>query len=89
MGDAESERLFPDKLHFLTFAVYISLFVNQGILVTWSKNPDGTYSYNTTTVVLLSECLKLVMAVALFLKVGMGRVLFSSVEKVWRALSEL
>ncbi|KAH3711932.1 hypothetical protein DPMN_071608 [Dreissena polymorpha] len=46
----------------------MGLFINQGILVTLSKNGSKTYSYNTVTVVLLTECLKLVIAVAVYLK---------------------
>ena len=40
----------------------------SGILVTSSKSKDNTYSYNTVTVVLVTESLKLVMAIVLYLK---------------------
>ncbi|XP_052769020.1 UDP-galactose transporter senju-like [Mya arenaria] len=63
-----SKDLFPTKLSFVYFISYMGLFINQGILVTASKNSSNTYSYNTVTVVLLTECLKLFVAVAVYLK---------------------
>lgn len=62
------DPLFPDNLHFFLFSFYICLFVNQGILVTASKESDGSYKYNTTTVVLLTETVKLILAVGLYLR---------------------
>lgn len=46
----------------------MGLFINQGILVTASKNKNNTYSYNTVTVVLLTELLKLVVSTVVYLK---------------------
>ncbi|XP_012943600.1 UDP-galactose transporter senju [Aplysia californica] len=63
-----SAELFPTKLSFVVFISYMGLFINQGILVTASKSPDNSYSYNTVTVVLLTELLKLMAAVAIFVR---------------------
>jgi len=47
----------------------IALCVSSaGILVTASKNKDGGYSYNPTIVVLLTECMKIVAAIAIYVK---------------------
>ncbi|XP_070181306.1 UDP-galactose transporter senju-like isoform X1 [Littorina saxatilis] len=63
-----SAEMFPTKLSFIIFISYMGLFINQGILVTTSKSKDNSYSYSTVTVVLLTECLKLVAAVILYMK---------------------
>ncbi|KAL4238861.1 hypothetical protein ACF0H5_003568 [Mactra antiquata] len=63
-----SKDLFPTKMSFVYFISYMGLFINQGILVTASKTKSNTYSYNTVTVVLLTECIKLVTAVCIYLK---------------------
>jgi len=39
-----------------------------GIFVTASQGSDSAYSYNTVTVVLLTEVVKLVVSVALYCK---------------------
>ena len=44
------------------------LLLFAGILVTASKSQDNSYSYSTVTVVLLTECVKLVAAVFLYMK---------------------
>ncbi|XP_045160236.2 UDP-galactose transporter senju-like [Mercenaria mercenaria] len=63
-----SKDLFPTKMSFVYFISYMGLFINQGILVTASKSKNNTYSYNTVTVVLLTECVKLVAAILIYLK---------------------
>jgi len=65
MGVSE---LFPTKLSFVVFISYMGLFINQGILVTASKSKDNTYSYNTVTVVLLTEFIKLIAAAIVYVK---------------------
>lgn len=55
-----SDKGFGLKL--VIFSAYVGLFVNQAILVKISVK-DGKYTYNTTTVVLLSEFCKLIIAV--------------------------
>ncbi|XP_047992480.1 UDP-galactose transporter senju isoform X2 [Leguminivora glycinivorella] len=62
----ELQNLFPNKEGFITFALYIILFVFQGVFVTASKNAHGGYSYNTTLVVFLTELLKLVASATLY-----------------------
>ncbi|KAH9523043.1 hypothetical protein Btru_065588 [Bulinus truncatus] len=59
----------------------MGLFINQGILVTASKSKDNKYSYNTVTVVLLTEVLKLVAAAILFIKDHSIRNLFEDIIK--------
>ncbi|BFZ07338.1 hypothetical protein BsWGS_10377 [Bradybaena similaris] len=63
-----SADLFPTKWSFVVFVSYMGLFINQGILVTASKSKDNSYSYNTVTVVLLTEVFKLLAAAVLFVK---------------------
>ncbi|KAL8580778.1 hypothetical protein ACOMHN_018450 [Nucella lapillus] len=63
-----SADMFPTKLSFVIFISYMGLFINQGILVTASRSGGTSYSYNTVMVVLLTECLKLVAALVLYLK---------------------
>lgn len=60
--------LLPTKLSLFIFVLYILLFVNQGILVTASQSTNNKYSYNTVTVVLFTEVLKLILSSGLFLK---------------------
>ncbi|XP_054743313.1 UDP-galactose transporter senju [Anastrepha obliqua] len=59
-------ELFPTKLTFVIFLLYISLFIGQGIFVTASQEANNSYSYNTVTVVLLTEVLKLLVSASLY-----------------------
>ncbi|XP_013111151.1 UDP-galactose transporter senju [Stomoxys calcitrans] len=61
-------ELFPTKLTLLIFILYMSLFIGQGIFVTASQDANNSYSYNTVTVVLLTEVLKLLVSGALYMK---------------------
>ncbi|XP_061402445.1 UDP-galactose transporter senju [Musca vetustissima] len=61
-------ELFPTKLTFLIFILYMSLFIGQGIFVTASQESNNSYSYNTVTVVLLTEVLKLLVSASLYLR---------------------
>ncbi|CAN8022799.1 hypothetical protein HPB47_027252 [Ixodes persulcatus] len=61
-------ELFPTKLSAAIFVAYIGFFINHGILVTASKDKNNKYDYNITTVVMLTECLKLVVTTLIFLK---------------------
>lgn len=63
-----SKDLFPTKMSFVYFISYMALFINQGILVTASQTKNNTYTYNTVTVVLLTECIKLLAAILIYLK---------------------
>ncbi|RUS79921.1 hypothetical protein EGW08_012309 [Elysia chlorotica] len=76
-----SSDLFPTTLSFIVFISYMGLFINQGILVTASKSKDNSYSYNTVTVVLLTEVLKLAAAAALFVKDHTVSNLFEDIVK--------
>ncbi|XP_075974272.1 UDP-galactose transporter senju isoform X2 [Anticarsia gemmatalis] len=58
--------LFPNKEAFIIFALYIILFVFQGVFVTASKTENGGYDYNTTLVVFLSEVLKLTASALIY-----------------------
>ncbi|XP_049867900.1 UDP-galactose transporter senju [Pectinophora gossypiella] len=62
----EWKNLFPNKEAFIVFALYIILFVFQGVFVTASKTANGGYDYNTTLVVFLSELLKLIASATLY-----------------------
>ena len=50
------------------FVSYVLMFVAHGMLVTKSRDGSSSYSYNTITVVLLSEMLKLVLAGVIYVK---------------------
>ncbi|XP_061174609.1 UDP-galactose transporter senju-like [Saccostrea echinata] len=76
-----SGDLFPTKMSFIIFISYMGLFINQGILVTASKNKNNTYSYNTVTVVLLTELLKLVVSSTVYLKDNPVSSYFSEIYK--------
>lgn len=60
--------LFPTPSSFLIFIIYMALFINQGIMVTASQQADSSYSYNTVTVVLLTEVTKLLTSITVYLK---------------------
>lgn len=80
MGIYWSE-LFPSRLSVLIFIGYMSLFVSQGILVTASQESNNKYSYNTVTVVLLTEVLKLIVSSCLYCRENNFRSLISNVQK--------
>ncbi|XP_067009737.1 UDP-galactose transporter senju [Anabrus simplex] len=61
-------ELFPTKWSAVVFVSYMVLFINQGIFVTASQSSTSTYNYNTVTVVLLTEVLKLVASILLYCK---------------------
>lgn len=60
-------EVFPNNSSVAIFIGYMSLFVGQGILLTWSQGESGDgYNYNPVVVVLLTETLKLVVSVILY-----------------------
>lgn len=67
MGGANFSELFPGRWSLVIFLSYIALFVNQGILVTWSQR-SGRYEYNIVMVVLMTEVLKLIVSTMLYCK---------------------
>lgn len=67
MGALNWAELFPGKWSPVIFFSYMALFVNQGIIVTWSQR-NGQYEYNIVTVVLLTELLKLVVSTVFYCK---------------------
>ncbi|KAL0101560.1 hypothetical protein PUN28_018999 [Cardiocondyla obscurior] len=67
MGGINWGELFPGRWSPVIFISYIALFINQGILVTWSQR-SGRYEYNIVAVVLMTEVLKLVISTALYCK---------------------
>ncbi|CAG0904542.1 unnamed protein product [Cyprideis torosa] len=68
-----SKDLFPSKVSVLVFVLYMGLFINQGILVTASRRGGDSYSYSTTTVVLLTEVVKLVASLLLYFSTSSQR----------------
>ena len=60
-------KLFPTPSSFVVFVAYTGMF-GGGMLVTASRNGSSSYSYNTVTVVLLTEIMKLVLSSILYLK---------------------
>lgn len=72
MDSAAKQRfwgeLFPTRLSAVVFVAYIGFFVNQGILVTATKNSQDRYDYDVTTVVMLTELCKLLASTLLYLR---------------------
>ncbi|XP_035717646.1 UDP-galactose transporter senju-like [Vespa mandarinia] len=60
-------ELFPGRWSLVIFLSYMALFINQGIIVTWSQT-NGQYEYNIVAVVLLTEVLKLIVSAILYWK---------------------
>ncbi|KZC14002.1 PREDICTED: CMP-sialic acid transporter 1 [Dufourea novaeangliae] len=67
MGTINWGELFPGRWSLVIFISYMALFVNQGIIVTWSQR-NGHYEYNIVMVVLMTEVLKLIASVILYCK---------------------
>ncbi|XP_006614821.1 UDP-galactose transporter senju isoform X1 [Apis dorsata] len=67
MGTINWGELFPGRWSPIIFISYMALFVNQGIIVTWSQR-DGHYEYNIVMVVLMTEVLKLFICTILYCK---------------------
>ncbi|XP_015126719.1 UDP-galactose transporter senju [Diachasma alloeum] len=65
MGNVSWGELFPGRWSAVIFISYMALFVNQGIIVTWSQT-KGDYKYNVVTVVLMTEVLKLIVSTILY-----------------------
>lgn len=74
-------ELFPTKLTLVIFLLYMSLFIGQGIFVTASQESNNTYNYNTVTVVLLTEVLKLVVSATLYCRENNLKSLVKDVRK--------
>lgn len=68
---SQNEHMFPTKTSFLIFWSYISLFVSQGLLVT-AFQKSHVYGFNTAIVVLLTEFVKLIICVAVYLYRSQG-----------------
>ena len=65
MGTINWGELFPGRWSPVIFISYMALFVNQGIIVTWSQR-NGHYEYNIVMVVLMTEVLKLITSTILY-----------------------
>ncbi|XP_033173677.1 UDP-galactose transporter senju [Drosophila mauritiana] len=74
-------ELFPTKLTFVIFLLYMSLFIGQGIFVTASQESNNSYGYNTVTVVLLTEVFKLIVSTCLYCRDNNLRSLVRDVQK--------
>ncbi len=62
------ESLFPSRFGAFIFVSYMALFVSQGLLVTASRRGRDEYPYDPTSIVLVTEVVKLVVSVGVFLK---------------------
>ncbi|KAH8392318.1 hypothetical protein KR215_006021, partial [Drosophila sulfurigaster] len=80
-------ELFPTKLTFIIFLLYMSLFIGQGIFVTASQESNNSYSYNTVTVVLLTEILKLIVSACLYCRENNLQSLLHDVHKDRKVLA--
>ncbi|KOC66263.1 CMP-sialic acid transporter 4 [Habropoda laboriosa] len=79
MGTINWEELFPGRWSPAIFISYMALFVNQGIIITWSQR-DGHYEYNIVMVVLMTEVLKLFTSVILYCKDNSFATLYQEVR---------
>lgn len=79
LGKETLIKLFPTPSSLLVFLAYMSMFVAQGMLVTASRKGSSSYSYNTVTVVLLTEMMKLLFSSLIYLKDATLRSLISGV----------
>jgi len=59
---ADIKNVFPTKMHAVIFVGYMGLFINQGILITATKDKKSGYPYNPTTAVFLTAFLKMLVA---------------------------
>jgi lipopolysaccharide export LptBFGC system permease protein LptF len=64
---AALREVFPTNMTAYIFVGYIMLFVNMGLLVTASKS-GSSYAYNPVTVVFLTEMVKLLASIFLYLR---------------------
>lgn len=78
---SDLKNVFPTKLHAVIFVGYMGLFINQGILITATKDKKSGYPYNPTTMVFLTEFLKLIVAGGLYAKEAGLIALFGDVLK--------
>lgn len=67
-GGIRWKTLFPTRSSPYVFVGYMVLFIAQGILVTASQTQGSAYDYNTVTVVLLTEVVKLLVSVSLYVR---------------------
>eukprot|EP00090_Calanus_glacialis_P025458 TRINITY_DN39781_c0_g1_i1.p1 TRINITY_DN39781_c0_g1~~TRINITY_DN39781_c0_g1_i1.p1 ORF type:complete len:344 (+),score=58.47 TRINITY_DN39781_c0_g1_i1:248-1279(+) len=81
LGREALAKLFPTPSSLVVFVAYMGMFVAQGMLVTASRNGSSSYSYNTVTVVLITEMVKLVFSSIVYLKDASVRSLFEGVYK--------
>ena len=61
-------RLFPSRESKLVFGMYVMMLVAHGMLATASRHGSSSYSYNTVTVVLICELLKLFVSSLVYFK---------------------
>ncbi|XP_012266859.2 UDP-galactose transporter senju [Athalia rosae] len=86
MGHVNWQELFPSRWSVVIFIAYMTLFINQGILVTWSQSKKNSYEYDTVTVVTLTEVLKLVLSVAFYCRNHSILSLIQEIRKYKRVL---
>ena len=61
------QEIFPSVSSVVIFFTYMVVCLQQAILVTASRTEDRTYPYNPAAVVLLTEILKFIVAVAFYI----------------------
>ncbi|XP_063698481.1 UDP-galactose transporter senju [Culicoides brevitarsis] len=80
-------ELFPTNGSVVIFILYMSLFVAQGLLVKASQSTNNSYTYNTVTVVLATELLKLLVSGSLYYKENNLKSLYTNVLKGGKLLA--
>merc|ERR1711881_825404 len=61
-------ELFPTRISYVVFIVYVVLFCNLGLLTHATKNTSGEYDYDPAVVVLLTEATKLSISMVIILR---------------------
>lgn len=86
MDALKKTDLFPTTASFVVFVSYMALFICQGLLVTASKTKENKFNYNPTTVVLMTELLKLTVSALIYLKDHSVKKMFTEMSQNQRVL---
>ena len=61
------QEIFPSVSSVVIFFTYMGVCLQQALLVTASRTENSSYPYNPATVVLLTEVLKFILALAFYI----------------------
>ncbi|KAG5675593.1 hypothetical protein PVAND_005486 [Polypedilum vanderplanki] len=81
MGSINWSELFPTRKTGYIFIGYMGLFVAHGIFVTASQDKNNAYKYDTVTLILMTEALKLVVSCILYCRENTFQSLITNVKE--------